>query len=116
MKFKHQFILDRADKHTRLYRSDGILMRIDFIEDILRVALIKNEDLLPTFSIDPAHQGTGIRGSCPWMALNSVHRKSMKIMKNYVSDIAAMTLPSTCSIFISPSQMTRASFMKTAAA
>ncbi|MBQ2078260.1 MAG: hypothetical protein II459_01400 [Erysipelotrichaceae bacterium] len=62
MKFKHQFILDRADKHTRLYRSDGILMRIDFIEDILRVALIKNEDLLPTFSIDPAHQGTGIRG------------------------------------------------------
>ena len=62
MKFKHQFKLDRADKHTRLYRSDGILMRIDFIEDILRVALIKNEDLLPTFSIDPAHQGTGIRG------------------------------------------------------
>ncbi|MBQ2655451.1 MAG: hypothetical protein IJF95_02320 [Erysipelotrichaceae bacterium] len=62
MKFKHQFILDHADKHTRLYRSDGILMRIDFIEDILRVALIKNEDLLPTFSIDPAHQGTGIRG------------------------------------------------------
>ena len=62
MKFKHQFLLDHADAHTRVYRSDDILMRIDFIEGMLRVALIKNEDLLPTFSIDPGHQGMEYTG------------------------------------------------------
>ncbi|MBQ8995692.1 MAG: hypothetical protein IJ091_07740 [Oscillospiraceae bacterium] len=57
MKFNHWFRLQHADEHTRIYESDGILMRIDFIKGMLRVALIKNEDILPTFSIDPAHKG-----------------------------------------------------------
>ena len=56
MKFKHVFRLDYADDNTRLYRSDDVIMRIDFIEDMFRVALIKDEDLLPTFSIDPDHR------------------------------------------------------------
>ena len=30
-------------------------MRIDFIRDMLRVSLLKNKDLLPTFSINPGH-------------------------------------------------------------
>ena len=55
MKFGHRFKLRSADEHTRLYQSDEILMRIDFIQDMFRVSLIKGEDLLPTFSIDPGH-------------------------------------------------------------
>ena len=53
MKFAHEFRLDHADDHTRVYISDGVRMRIDFLQDMLRVALIRNDDLLPTFSIDP---------------------------------------------------------------
>lgn len=62
MKFRHKFALQHADDNTRLYRSGDVLMRIDFIEDMLRVALIKDEHVLPTFSIDPDKSGTGSEG------------------------------------------------------
>ena len=55
MKFRHLFRLDHADEHTRIYKSDGVFMRIDFIRDMLRVSLIRNGDILPTFSINPSH-------------------------------------------------------------
>ncbi|MDO5138159.1 MAG: glycoside hydrolase family 31 protein [Oscillospiraceae bacterium] len=57
MKFKHQFRLRHASDHTRLYECGGMIMRIDFIRDMLRVSLIRNKDILPTFSIDPGHTG-----------------------------------------------------------
>ncbi len=53
MKFRHLFRLRKADVNTRVYESDGVFMRIDFIENMLRVALIRSMDLLPTFSINP---------------------------------------------------------------
>ncbi len=53
MKFNHMFRIFHLDKHTRIYQSDNVLMRIDFIKDMLRVALIKDRDILPTFSINP---------------------------------------------------------------
>ncbi|MBQ1477253.1 MAG: hypothetical protein IIZ33_03825 [Erysipelotrichaceae bacterium] len=56
MKFDHYFTLEYADGSTRIYRSDELTMRIDFIRDMLRVALIKDKDILPTFSIDPKHE------------------------------------------------------------
>ena len=55
MKFQHYFQLKEAGEHTRIYEADGVCMRLDFIQNMLRVALIKNEDLLPTFSINPEH-------------------------------------------------------------
>ncbi len=57
MKFRHRFELRSADDHTRIYESGGVFMRIDFIENMLRVSLLHNRDVLPTFSIDPAHKG-----------------------------------------------------------
>ena len=57
MKFRHRFELRSADDYTRIYESDGVFMRIDFIENMLRVSLLHNEDVLPTFSIDPGHKG-----------------------------------------------------------
>ena len=56
MKFDHRFKLHSADEHTRIYECDDITMRIDFIRNMFRVSLIRNEDLLPTFSIDPGHK------------------------------------------------------------
>ena len=57
MKFRHQFRLQEANDHSRVYRSDGVFMRIDFIENMFRVSLYRRKDLLPTFSIDPSHKG-----------------------------------------------------------
>ena len=62
MKFRHEFRLQHADSHTRLYRDGDVLMRIDLIEGMLRVALIRNGDILPTFSIDPDRRGIGNSG------------------------------------------------------
>ncbi|MBR6957827.1 MAG: hypothetical protein IKH73_05185, partial [Erysipelotrichaceae bacterium] len=62
MKFRHLFSLRKADDNTRVYESDGVFMRIDFIENMLRVALIKNMDLLPTFSINPDKEELGSTG------------------------------------------------------
>lgn len=56
MKFRHQFKLASFNENTRIYACDNIIMRLDFIEDILRISLIKNEDMLPTFSINPKHE------------------------------------------------------------
>ena len=55
MKFDHRFRLDHADDNTRIYKSGDIIMRIDFIMDMFRVSLLKNEDILPTFSINPGN-------------------------------------------------------------
>ncbi len=59
MKFQHLFKQHYIDEHTRVYESDGVFMRIDFIDNMLRVSLIKNKDILPTFSIAPV---TGNKG------------------------------------------------------
>ncbi len=59
MKFRHDFTLKRNGGTFAEYEADGIVMRLDFIEHMLRVALIKNrEEMLPTWSVDPA-------GNCP---------------------------------------------------
>lgn len=56
MKFNHKFRLVRALPHSREYAADGITMRIDFIENILRVSMIKNPgDTVPTFSVCPGN-------------------------------------------------------------
>ena len=62
MKFHHRFQLLSANDHTRIYQSDGIGMRIDFIRNMLRVSLLRNDDLLQTFSIDPGQQGLSKQG------------------------------------------------------
>ncbi len=59
MKFHHLFQLDHADEYSRVYQSGDVFMRIDFIRDMLKVSLIKDRDILPTFSIDPKHDRTG---------------------------------------------------------
>ncbi len=62
MKFRHLFILNHADENYRLYRSGDAFMRIDFIENMLRVSLIRNRDIIPTFSINPEHRVMDITG------------------------------------------------------
>ena len=62
MKFDHRFTLFHADSNTRIYKCDGVSMRIDFIRDMFKVSLIRNEDLLPTFSINPDRRDLGLQG------------------------------------------------------
>ncbi len=62
MKFDHRFTLFHADNNTRIYKCDDVNMRIDFIRDMFKVSLIRNEDLLPTFSINPDRRDLSLQG------------------------------------------------------
>ncbi|MBR1758430.1 MAG: hypothetical protein IJ744_06845 [Lachnospiraceae bacterium] len=59
MKFLHHFSKELSTKFYRKYHADGVTMRLDFFDHILRVALIRDgERLLPTWSVSP-------EGECP---------------------------------------------------
>ncbi|MBQ9593510.1 MAG: hypothetical protein IJR36_06530 [Lachnospiraceae bacterium] len=54
MKFCHEFRCVGEWKSGREYQADGVTMRLDFFEHILRVALVRDgERLLPTWSVSP---------------------------------------------------------------
>ena len=54
MKFDHRFSLVEATASTRVYAADGVTMRLDFFENMLRVALLQpGIPLVPTWSVCP---------------------------------------------------------------
>ncbi|MBR0205266.1 MAG: alpha-glucosidase [Clostridia bacterium] len=54
MKFDHRFGLIEAGPGHRIYGADGVLMRLDFLPHMLRVALIRDGvPLVPTWSVCP---------------------------------------------------------------
>lgn len=54
MKFQHLFRLCENGPSFRVYRSDSVTMRLDFFENMLRVALVRDGSrLLPTWSVCP---------------------------------------------------------------
>ena len=60
MKYEHRFALREAAHSMRLYEADGVRMRLDFCENMLRVALLrKGVPLVPTWSVWP------LPGDCP---------------------------------------------------
>lgn len=60
MKFDHRFTLIEAAPSRRIYAADGVRMRLDFFENMLRVALLRRgTELLPTWSVWPCG------GDCP---------------------------------------------------
>lgn len=58
MKFNHQFSLVDSGNGYRLYKSDNINARLDFVSDsAIRVAIYKdNEEMLPTFNVAPNNE------------------------------------------------------------
>lgn len=60
MKFNHLFVKTGSTLSMREYEADGVVMRVDFLENMLRVALLRpGTPLLPTWSVCPG------RGDCP---------------------------------------------------
>ncbi len=54
MKFRHFFTRTHTEPSMRQYEADGVILRVDFFEHILRVALLHPDTpLLPTWSICP---------------------------------------------------------------
>ena len=54
MKFIHRFELSNHNKSTYTFKSEDIIVRLDFILHSLRVAIYKSNDyIFPTFSISP---------------------------------------------------------------
>ena len=54
MKFDHRFVLQEAAPSCRIYACDGVTVRLDFFEHILRVALLRDgTEPIPTWSVCP---------------------------------------------------------------
>ena len=54
MKFDHRFRLKEAGPSMRAYEADGVTVRLDFFEQILRVAILRPDTPpLPTWSVCP---------------------------------------------------------------
>ena len=63
MRYEHHFDLIEESPSARVYGSDGFLMRIDFFDHILRVALIKKDiPMVPTWSVCPGADEVPLEG------------------------------------------------------
>ncbi|MBR2806630.1 MAG: hypothetical protein IKE18_07605 [Oscillospiraceae bacterium] len=63
MKFRHLFRLDESAPSYRIYKADGVTMRLDFFENILRIAMLRDgTDLIPTWSICPGEYRMPLEG------------------------------------------------------
>ena len=63
MKFDHRFRLTEAGPSMRVYEADGVAMRLDFLEGILRISLLRPEvPLLPTWSVCPGDGDVPLSG------------------------------------------------------
>lgn len=63
MKFDHRFVRKSAASSTREYEADGVSMRVDFLENMLRVALLRPDaPLLPTWSVCPGERDCPLEG------------------------------------------------------
>ena len=63
MKFDHRFSLIEAAPGHRVYGADGVIMRLDFLPHMLRVALIHEDvPLVPTWSVCPAGADVPLAG------------------------------------------------------
>ncbi|MBO5513221.1 MAG: hypothetical protein J5961_01360 [Mogibacterium sp.] len=63
MRYEHHFDLIEENPSARVYGSDGFLMRIDFFDHILRVALIRSDiPMVPTWSVCPGADEVPLEG------------------------------------------------------
>ena len=63
MKFDHRFVKKSAAPSTLEYEADGVVMRLDFFEHMLRVALLRSDKpLLNTWSVCSGAQDCPLEG------------------------------------------------------
>ena len=73
MKFDHRFRLAECSPTMRRYEADGVSMRLDFCENLLRVAMIREgTPLLPTWSVWP------LAGDCPLEGRDKLSTEGLK--------------------------------------
>ncbi len=81
MKFMHRFVLAEAAGAYRIYKADGVSMRLDFFEGMLRVALIRDGSrLLPTWSVCPGG------GDCPLEGRDKLSAEGLAPLEPEVSE------------------------------
>lgn len=74
MKYEHHFVLLEASPSMRLYGADGVTMRLDFCEDLLRVALLRDGvPLVPTWSVWP------LPGDCPLEGRDKLSTEGLRL-------------------------------------
>ena len=75
MKFDHRFRLAESGPSMRRYEADGVSMRLDFCENLLRVAMIRDgTNLVPTWSVWP------LEGDCPLEGRDKLSVEGLKLV------------------------------------
>ena len=75
MKFDHRFVLSDHSPSMRLYRADGIRVRLDFFAHTLRVAVLREgAELLPTWSVCPGER------DCPLAGRNKLSTRGFELL------------------------------------
>ena len=81
MKYDHRFALCEASPTMRSYRADGVTMRLDFCENMLRVALLRDDvPLVPTWSVWP------LPGDCPLEGRDKLSVEGLRLTAPEVSE------------------------------
>ena len=83
MKYDHRFTLRQATPSMRLYEADGVSMRLDFLEQGLRVALLREGvPLVPTWSVWP------LPGDCPLEGRDKLSTEGLKLSAPQITEDA----------------------------
>ena len=81
MKFDHRFALKEAGPSCRIYEAEGVTMRLDFLQNGLRVALLRREiPLVPTWSVWP------LPGDCPLEGRDKLSTEGLALAEPTVAE------------------------------
>ncbi|MBQ9910047.1 MAG: hypothetical protein IJM50_00830 [Lachnospiraceae bacterium] len=90
MRFDHRFVKKQSEPGTLTYQADGVTMRVDMLEHMLRVSLVKKDvPLVPTWSVCPKGR------DCPLEGRDKLSLEGLKTVSPNVTETdekAAFTL------------------------
>ena len=81
MKYEHRFTLTQAAPSCRRYAADGVTMQLDFFENMLRVALLREgASPLPTWSVWPGE------GDCPLEGRDKLSTEGLRTVSPQIDE------------------------------
>ncbi len=81
MKFKHEFQIEEESKSRWIFRSEQHTIRLDFFEQMLRVAVLRDDTyLIPTWTVCP-------EGDCPKEGRDKLSVEGLKVVEPEVTRI-----------------------------
>ena len=79
MKFRHEFKKIQQTDSFIVFEADSVRMRLDFFDHIVRVSLIKDPDILPTWSVAP-------QGICPMEGRDKLSQEGFRTVSPVITE------------------------------